>query len=197
MQRFRPGRGRGGGAGQGAGEVFIGHVGGLRSEKNQALLLRALACMEHRDRCRLEVVGDGPERSGLEELSSELGLSGRVSFVGECEDTAGVYSRWDIFALSSHTEQMPISVLEAMASGLPVVSTAVGDMAEMLGEESQLLVDAEPDAFAGALDRLVGCPTLRAELGEANRRRCEERYELKRSLSRYLEVYDQVLTLPA
>ena len=174
--------------------MVIGNVGGLRPEKNQALLLRATARMRDRDHCRVVLVGDGPERSRLAELTAELGLSELVSFRGARQDTAGEYRDMDVFALSSYTEQMPLSVLEAMASGLPVVSTRVGDVPEMLAVEGRELVVGRDEAeYARALDRLVGSPELRRAVGEANRRRCEAEYELETCLARYLTVYEASL----
>lgn len=186
LERFRPAGERG------AGPVVVGHVGQLRREKNQALLLTAVAQMS--EACTVEVVGDGPERLALESLTEELGLSGRVSFRGVLGDPAERYRQWDIFALSSHTEQMPLSVLEAMASGLPVVSTRVGDVPEMLGAAARdFLVEPDAKALAGALDRLIADAELRAEVGNSNRRRCADRYELEASLARYLAVYQGAL----
>ncbi len=186
LERFRP-------AGERReGPVVVGHVGQLRREKNQALLLSAVAQMS--EACTVEVVGDGPERLALESLTEQLGLSGRVLFRGTLGDPAERYRQWDVFALSSHTEQMPLSVLEAMASGLPVVSTRVGDVPEMLGDDGrEFLVEPDSKALAGALDRLVADAGLRSELGKRNRSRCAKRYELEASLARYLAVYYGVL----
>ena len=186
LQRFKVGAG-------GAGGVHLGHVSTFRSVKNQAMLLEAVAAMTARD-AQLTLVGDGPDRSACEQLARELGIAERVTFAGTSADTSEVYGAWDGFVLSSRTEQMPLVVLEAMASGLPVVSTDVGDVRDMVAEANRSLVVARDDvpAMAAALDRLVGDAELRAEVGAANRQRCEEQFELKTCLSRYAELYEQV-----
>ena len=112
------------GAQRGAGEPVIGTVAALREEKNIARLCsRAFALLPSG---RLVIVGDGPERPALEALAASLGVADRVEFAGHHQDTPAFYARFDIFALSSDTEQMPLSVIEAMASGLPVVATDGG-----------------------------------------------------------------------
>jgi glycosyltransferase involved in cell wall biosynthesis len=123
---------------------------------------------------RLGIVGDGPERMALEALAIAEGVGGQVEFAGHCADPARLYAGFDIFALSSDTEQMPLSVLEAMASGLPVAATDVGDVADMLDVTNRPYVVAREDgALADALARLAVRGDLRAVLGAANRARAE------------------------
>ncbi|HVZ06461.1 glycosyltransferase [Rhodopila sp.] len=152
------------------GEPVIGTIAALREEKNIARLLRAFALATRGPPARLVIVGDGPERAALTALAAQLGIAERVEFTGHQADTPAFYRRFDIFALSSDTEQMPLSVIEAMASGLPVVSTDVGDVRMMVAERNVPLVTRLDDAaLASALAALAADPDLRMAIGAANR----------------------------
>jgi glycosyltransferase involved in cell wall biosynthesis len=153
-------------------------VAALRPEKNLARLLRAFALVRALRPCRLVIAGGGPERAGLEALAGELGVAGEVDFPGHVADTPALYAGFDAFALSSDTEQMPISVLEAMAAGLPVAATDVGDVRAMLAPENGAEVVAQDAAaLAAALAGLLADPARRALLGAANRRRAEADFD--------------------
>ncbi|GAB4154228.1 MAG: glycosyltransferase family 4 protein [Planctomycetota bacterium] len=182
LDRFVPGGGED--------PPLIGTVGGLRPVKDHATLLRAFARISRED-CRLALVGDGPLRSALEALASDLGVRDRIRFEGAVADPAPRYRAFSVFALSSRSEQMPISLLEAMASGLPVASTDVGDVREVLPEEcrSALCPPGDPDALARALEGLLADPCRRAREGRLNRARCEHRYGEAACLARFVEVY--------
>lgn len=152
----------------------IGTVAALRPEKNLARLLRAFAAVRAQHPCRLVIAGGGPEREGLEALAAALGVAQDVTFPGHVADTPALYAGFDVFALSSDTEQMPLSVLEAMAAGLPVAATNVGDVRAMLAPENGAEVVAqEGAALSAALAGLLADPARRALLGDANRRRAE------------------------
>jgi glycosyltransferase involved in cell wall biosynthesis len=112
------------------------------------------------------VVGDGPERAGLEAEAASLGLHGRVVFAGHADDVRPFYAAADCMALPSHSEGSPLALLEAMAAGLPVVGTAVGGVPEVATDgETALLVPArDPRAFASALARLLSDETLARSL---------------------------------
>ena len=151
---------------RGAGETVIGTVAALRPEKNVARLLRAAAPLSG---CRLVIVGDGPERASLTDLGRALGMADRVTFAGYRQDTPDFYARFDLFVLSSDTEQMPLSVIEAMASGLPVVSTDVGDVRLMVSaENAAFIVPMDDGALGAALSALAGNAELRRRIGGAN-----------------------------
>ncbi len=156
-----------GGAGRGSAEPVIGTVAALRAEKNISRLLRSFAALPSG---RLVIVGDGPERPALEALADSLGVVDRVRFAGHNQDTAGFYAQFDIFALSSDTEQMPLSVIEAMASGLPVVSTDVGDVGLMVADDNRPYVTRLDDtAMTRAFATLIADPDARRRIGLANR----------------------------
>lgn len=159
--------------------VTIGTVAALRAEKNLARLVEAFALLRGQGAAaRLVIAGEGPERPGLEALAARLGVADRVCFAGHWPDPAALYRACDIFALSSDTEQMPFSILEAMASGLPVAATDVGDVGVMVAEENRPLVVAKAAAsLASALGALVADHALRARLGAANRAKAERDYD--------------------
>jgi glycosyltransferase involved in cell wall biosynthesis len=160
------------------GAVVIGTVAALRPEKNLGRLLRAFHALPATLRARLVIVGGGPERPALEALAGELGLGGRVLFTGPVEDPAPLYAEFDIFALSSDTEQMPLSVLEAMAAGLPVAATDVGDVRAMLAPANAAhVVPGDHAALGEALRRLAEDPAQRAWLGAANRAVAEREFD--------------------
>ena len=171
--------------------VLTGYVGRLSPEKNLSLLLEAFAQADVAN-TRLAIVGEGPCRSELEQLSAKLGLRGRIVFTGPVADPAGCYRALDVFAMSSHTEQMPMALLEAMASGLPAVCTDVGDTAEMLGAGWPVLVPSGATGrYAEALRIMTTSPGLRSRLGVHNRKRCEEEYSFDRMLNRYAGLFGE------
>lgn len=152
--------------GRAPGPPVIGTVAALREEKNIARLLGAVAALPD---CRLVIVGDGPERPGLTAQAAALGIAERVSFAGHRQDTPDFYAGFDVFALSSDTEQMPLSVIEAMASGLPIVSTDVGDVRLMVADENLPFITAlDEAALSGALAGLLAAPDRRLAIGAAN-----------------------------
>lgn len=170
---------------------LIGTVAKLRPEKNLGRLLRACALLP--GAWRLAIVGDGPEQPVLETLATELGIATRVRFLGHVEDPAAAYRTFDVFALSSDTEQMPFSVLEAMATGLAVASTDVGDVRAMLGAgQGAFVVAKEEGALAGALDGLLGDAGLRARLGAANRAKAEADYDEERMFAAYAALIEGI-----
>ena len=172
-------------------ELVVGTVGHLRAEKNQARLLRAFAALARRRPARLLLVGDGPLRAPLAEQARGLGVEDRVLFAGVVNDPADLYRALDLFALSSDTEQMPLALLEAMSTGLAVVSTDVGDVAAMVGPGNRpyVVAPADDSGYAAALAALAEDAAARRELGEANRRRCLEHYDMGAMTQAYLNLY--------
>jgi glycosyltransferase involved in cell wall biosynthesis len=170
--------------------MVVGTVAALRAEKNLARLLRAFAIVAAELPVSLVIVGDGPERGTLEALAGQLGISGRVDFRGHVAAPASVYAEFDVFALSSDTEQMPLSVLEAMAAGLPVASTDVGDVRDMLAEVNAPLVVAKDDAaLAASLRTLLTDRSLRERIAHANRAKAERDYPDEKMFSAYAALF--------
>lgn len=167
----------------------IGCVAALRPEKNLGRLLQAARQVSSTHPLRLVIAGDGPERPRLQALGTELGLD--IEWLGEITDPAPIYRRFDIFALASDTEQMPLSVLEAMASGLPIVCTDVGDVGAMVGAENRPLVSGrDAGAVAASLGKLLDAPPWRLALGAANRRRAENEFDQFLMFQRYRALFD-------
>ena len=156
----------------------IGTVAALREEKNLARLIRAFAVASQDHPARLVIVGDGAERPALESLAASLGLTSRITFTGHRDDTPALYAGFDLFALTSDTEQMPLSVIEAMAGGLPVVATDVGDVRAMLAPENAAYIGPrDDDAIAAMLASLLADPAARARIGAANRAKAERDFD--------------------
>ncbi len=168
-------------------ECLIGTVGMLRPEKNVARLLRLFASLPADPPVRLVVTGDGSERPRLEALAVTLGIADRVTFTGHCPAPEAVLAGLDVFALTSDTEQMPYSLIEAMAAGLPVVATDVGDVRVLLPEASRGFVVAPHDEAraAAALASLVADPALRQHLGALNQRHAREHFGIDLMVRRY------------
>jgi glycosyltransferase involved in cell wall biosynthesis len=180
-----------------AGEVVIGTVAGLRAVKNLPRLVRAFAAMTSSD-SRLVIVGAGPESERIAAEARRLGVGDRLLMPGFLADPALWIGRFDIFALSSDTEQFPISLVEAMAAGLPAVATAVGDVAQMVADDNKpLIVEPEDEAaFAAALDSLAQRPDLRRAIGRANRERASAEYDEAGMIARYARLYGEAIGRP-
>lgn len=176
----------------------IGTVASLRPEKNIERLIHAFHRVAQSFPARLVVVGDGPDRPMLEALAARLDLGDKVRFAGQLADPAACYGGFDVFALSSDTEQMPLSVLEAMASGLPVAATDVGDVRAMLAEENRpLLADRSEAGLAAAIERLARDGALRARLGMANRALAVSTFDEQAMVEAYRRVWlDAAMRLP-
>jgi glycosyltransferase involved in cell wall biosynthesis len=171
------------------GELVIGTVAPLRPEKNICRLLRAFAKLDHSRRLRLIIAGDGDERPSLERLAMKLGIADRTIFTGRVAPES-VLGTFDIFALSSDTEQMPNSVLEAMAASRAIAAVDVGDVKRMVCENNREFIVARDDepALAAAIDRLLGDPARREGLGTMNRQRVITEYSQDRMFSAYSAI---------
>jgi len=172
-------------------EMIVGTAAPLRAEKNVARLIEAFALLPPARRVRLLIAGDGPERAELAALTARLGLEDRVVFAGHVERVEDLLGWFDVFALSSDTEQMPNSLIQAMAAGLPVAATDVGDVKAIVAAENADFVvkKRETRDLAVAMERLLDDPPLRAAIGEANRRRVQAEYGFDKMLRAYCQLY--------
>lgn len=177
------------------GEKWVGTLAGLRAVKNLPRLVRAFAPLS--GEWQLVIVGEGPERAAIAEQAQACGIGHRVHLPGFLADPSRVVGLFDIFALSSDSEQFPISVVEAMAAGRPVVSPAVGDVAEMVSGDNRPFITLAGDeaALAGALAELGADETLRSTIGEANRAFAQAHYDEAAMVSAYRETYGRALGL--
>ncbi len=166
--------------------TVIGTVAVLRPEKDLKLLIKAFSRIKHQP-VTLVIAGDGPEREALEREAMALDVADQVMFCGHVDNVESVYPLFDIFVLSSFTEQTPNAVLQAMAAGLPVVSTRVGDVPEMLGPSgTDLIVDVgNANALAATLETVISSPDLRQTVGAENRERVFEHFDSKRMIDAY------------
>lgn len=169
----------------------IGSVGRVAKEKNHALLLRAAAPLLNAN-THVVVVGDGPLMDALRDQAN--GIS-HVHLTGMRSDVPDVLNAFDIFAMSSDTEGMPLVVLEAMATGLPVVSTNVGGIPNVVEDSvTGFLVPAgDESALRDRLKRLVDDREMRRGFGKRAEQVATERYAATRMQREYLELYDRVL----
>jgi glycosyltransferase involved in cell wall biosynthesis len=171
------------------GELVVGTVAPLRREKNIGRLLQVFAAVRSSDPLRLIIAGDGAERVSLERLAADLGISNRVVFTGRVFPEA-VLGEFDIFALSSDTEQMPNALLEAMAAGRAIAAVDVGDVKDIVCEANREFIVERDDApaFARALTRLLRDPEKRRALGAANRQRAVDEFSQERMFSAYSRI---------
>ena len=181
----------------------IGTVARLVPVKDLGLLLEAVALVARSiPEVRLKIVGDGPERAALERRAAEPDLAGRVDFFGKVVPAWPLLSRFDIYATSSESEGIPISVLEAMAAGLPVVATAVGGLPETVRDGvTGFLVKRRQDrratitAFAGRLAELLTYSGMRARMGAAGRERVAMEFSSRAAAATMLDIYEKALAV--
>jgi sugar transferase (PEP-CTERM/EpsH1 system associated) len=175
-----------------ADDVIVGTVARLDPVKDHAGLIRAFALtLQNHPDATLVIVGDGPCRPDLERLTASLGLDGRVRFLGERRDIAELLQTMDVFVLSSVAEGISNTVLEAMATGLPIVATAVGGNPELVeeGVNGFLVPRTTPAALASALGTYLDDPTLRALHGKSSRQRALDVFDLERMRRAYTALY--------
>ena len=168
-------------------------VAALRPEKNHALFLQAARSVsEHLPQARFVIAGDGPERAGLESLASKLGLANKVHFLGSVGDSVGVLSMSDLFALTSHNEASPVSIMEAFSCQRPVVAPAVGSIHEtVLDGKNGYLVAAGDVAQTSLRWREILCqPSLARRFGEAGRKHIVENCSLEQMTLGYTNLIE-------
>jgi glycosyltransferase involved in cell wall biosynthesis len=159
-------------------ELVVGTVAPLRPEKHLGRLIRAFAAVQPPGAARLVIVGDGSERAALTAEVQRLGLDARVRFAGSTHAPERYLGLFDLFVMSSETEQMPISILEAMAAGLPIASVDVGDVRAMLCPANRpFVVPKRDDDLAKAISALLGDRGLRERLGARNREYASAHYD--------------------
>lgn len=179
------------------GEKWVGTLAGLRPVKNLPRLVRAFAALPAD--WHLVILGQGPEREAILAQARESDVAARVHLPGFVADPSHAVGLFDVFALSSESEQFPISVVEAMAAGLPVASPAVGDVAEMVSAENRGYITPAGDeaALAQTLRVLAGDPDLRKRIGIANRAQAQACYDENTMICAYRSVYAEAVGDPS
>ncbi len=175
---------------------LVGSVGRLVPIKNHTLLLHAARRMVDLDTsAHFVIVGDGELRARLEDLARQLELAPRVHFLGWREDLAPIYSDLDLLALTSDNEGTPVAVLEAMAAGVPVVSTAVGGVPDVIrdGETGSLVMRREVEDFAQAMLRALRNMPFSQAMAERARAEVVARFGKERMLAETAALYENVL----
>ena len=176
--------------GVGPADRLIGWVGRLSREKAADVLLAALAQVD----LAAVVIGAGGEREALERQAAALGLAGRVRWAGLVPEAGRYFAAFDCYVLSSRTEGTPIALFEAMAAGVPIVTTRVGGVPDVVGEDEALLVPAEdPAALAGAIRAVFADPGAAAARAARAAARLAHQYALEPWLERHADLYRAVM----
>jgi glycosyltransferase involved in cell wall biosynthesis len=175
------------------GEIVVGTIAGLNKVKNLPRLLRAVAAAG--PNIRLAIVGEGPDRDVILSEATRLGIADRVMMPGHLRDPARYIRLFDIFALSSDSEQYPISLVEAMTSALPILSTDVGDVRNIVSRENRPFITArsDEDALALAIASLAKDAALRETLAAANRLLACSQYDEETMFARYRQLYGSAM----
>jgi len=174
----------------------VGLVGRLAWEKGIDVFLRAAAkVLAEVPGARFLVAGEGPDREKLERLIDEVKISRSVELLGRRDDMASLYASLDVMVSSSRQEGLPIAILEGMASGLPLVATAVGEVPSVVVDErTGVLVTAEDvERLTAVIVELLHDPDRRRRLGTAARRLIEEEYSASRMTADYLRMYEEAI----
>jgi len=177
-------------------EFAVMQVARLDSIKDHATAVRAIkAAARQRPDIRLFIIGDGPERPSIESVIAELGLQNRVTLLGTRSDVRRLLAAADGFLLTSVSEGIPVTIIEAMAAGVPVVSTSVGGIPEMLKHETTGLLANTGDAqgLADNLVRLADDGPLQMRLSAAAKARAEAKFSEYQMLAAYCQIYDSMV----
>jgi glycosyltransferase involved in cell wall biosynthesis len=178
------------------GALVVGLVGRLAWEKGVDIFLNAAArVLVEFPHTKFMVVGEGPDAEKLEQQIDELKIRGSVSMLGRREDMPAVYGSLDVMVSSSRQEGLPMAILEGMASGLPLVATAAGEVPTLvLQDRTGIPVPLENvEALAAGIGDLLRDPLLRLLLGAGARRLIEEEYSAGRMTADYLRVYSEAV----
>ncbi|MEL6238509.1 MAG: glycosyltransferase [Pseudomonadota bacterium] len=175
------------------GERWVGTLAGLRPVKQLSSLVEAFKDLP--ESWQLVILGEGPDRNAIRAAATRYEVDHRVHLPGAVADPASVIGLFDIFALSSRSEQFPLSVVEAMAAGLPVAAPKVGDVARIVAPENADFITRAGDiaALAKALHELAGDADRRAGIGAANKARARELFDKEQMVERYRALYASVM----
>jgi len=179
-------------------KTVVGVVGRLVPQKGHIYLLQAArSILSAFPQVEFVFIGDGPERASLEHATASLGLSSNVRFAGQKSDMPAVYAGIDILVLPSINEGMPMTLIEALAAGRPVVATAVGDVPKLIrdGETGFLVEPRNPDALSSAIAKLLCDPPLCLRFAEEGRRRVLVHFSARAMADEYRELYSKVLAM--
>lgn len=177
-------------------QVLFVCVARFAAQKNHSLLLKAFAQGFAPDpNAHLILVGEGALRGQLEEQARNLGLASQIHFLGLRTDIPNVLGAMDVFVLSSDWEGNPLSVMEAMASGLPIVSTAVGGIPDLIanGREGFLVPPGDAKGFSGAMTFLLRDQESRQSIGTAAARRAKENFDVSKMVRAYEQLYENLI----
>jgi glycosyltransferase involved in cell wall biosynthesis len=175
-----------------AGPIVIGTLARLHPYKGLDVLLAALPSLPEAE---VMLVGDGPERTKLAWQAEQLGVADRVRFIEWTDSPRSLLGELTVFVLPSRVEAMPLSIIEAMLAGLPVVASDVGSVAETVvhGVTGLLVPPDDPEALALAVREMIHDPTRASEMGARGRRRALDRFTASRMASSYEALYNEIL----
>jgi glycosyltransferase involved in cell wall biosynthesis len=169
-------------------------VARFEPQKDHATLIRALGGLRDLP-WELDLIGEGPGMPAMQALAGQLGVAERIRFLGQRTDVHRLVAEAQLAALITNWEGLPLSILEAMRAGLPVVASDVGGIAETIrdGQTGYLVGRGKVDSVREQLGRLLGDPVLRRSFGAAGRALYERQFTLEHCVSRTLAVYEAVL----
>jgi sugar transferase (PEP-CTERM/EpsH1 system associated) len=183
-------------------DIVIGAVGSLKPIKGQEVLIKAFAGLQgffspSKRTAKLLIVGDGQDRQRLELLTENLGIKDKVIFEGIVNSPASFYRAMDIFVMPSLSENCPNALLEAMATGLPIIATDVGDIRFMLdGEKGGIIVGVNNvSAIADAVENLISDPLIARGKRDFALKRLKEQFTLDKAIVAYHNIYESCLKL--